>query len=88
MAATWVPRDATVTSDTASGGTGYYPPMPYYFAYGALMGTSSMYEACPDARKVGPARLGGFRIEFNVASRQPDVTEEQIELLAAQGVRG
>ena len=60
----------TATSDTASGGTGYYPPMPYYFAYGALMGTSSMYEACPEARKVGPAHLGGFRMEFNVASRQ------------------
>jgi gamma-glutamylcyclotransferase (GGCT)/AIG2-like uncharacterized protein YtfP len=44
--------------------------MPNYFAYGALMGTSSMYEACPEARKVGPARLGGYRIEFNIASRQ------------------
>lgn len=44
--------------------------MPNYFAYGALMGTSSMYEACPEARKVGPARLDGYRVEFNVASRQ------------------
>ena len=44
--------------------------MTHYFAYGALMGTSSMYEACPEARKVGPARLDGYRIEFNVASRQ------------------
>ncbi len=44
--------------------------MPNYFAYGALMGTSSMYEACPEARKVGPARLAGYRIEFNVASRE------------------
>jgi gamma-glutamylcyclotransferase (GGCT)/AIG2-like uncharacterized protein YtfP len=44
--------------------------MPNYFAYGALMGTSSMYEACPEARKIGPARLRGYRIEFNVASRQ------------------
>ena len=44
--------------------------MPHYFAYGTLMGTSSMYEACPEARKVGPARLDGYRIEFNIASRQ------------------
>ncbi|MEP6477305.1 MAG: gamma-glutamylcyclotransferase family protein [Actinomycetota bacterium] len=44
--------------------------MTHYFAYGALMGTSSMYVACPEARKVGPARLDGYRVEFNVASRQ------------------
>jgi gamma-glutamylcyclotransferase (GGCT)/AIG2-like uncharacterized protein YtfP len=35
--------------------------MKSYFAYGSNMGTQQMAQRCPDNRKIGHARLPGFR---------------------------
>ena len=43
--------------------------MPYFFAYGARMGADHMHSDTPDAKAIGPARLEGYRLAFNVASR-------------------
>ena len=43
--------------------------MTYFFAYGDRMNTDRMAEFAPDARVVGPARLRGYRLLFNVRSR-------------------
>jgi hypothetical protein len=43
--------------------------MGYYFAYGARMSSSHMLQTSPNARAIGPASLTGYRLEFNVASR-------------------
>ncbi len=43
--------------------------MGYYFAYGARMSSTHMLQTSPNARAIGPASLSGFRLEFNVASR-------------------
>lgn len=43
--------------------------MPYFFAYGARMNSDTMRTDTPDAVVVGPARLDGYRLVFNVPSR-------------------
>jgi hypothetical protein len=43
--------------------------MTYFFAYGARMNPDVMTEAVPGATVVGPARLPGYRLVFNVNSR-------------------
>ncbi|MGH2654747.1 MAG: gamma-glutamylcyclotransferase family protein [Actinomycetota bacterium] len=42
--------------------------MTHYFAYGSNMDPRIMQRAVPEARIVGPGRLDGFRLEFNVYS--------------------
>jgi hypothetical protein len=44
--------------------------MAFYFAYGARMSTSEMMKVSVQARALGPARLDGYRLEFNVRSRE------------------
>jgi gamma-glutamylcyclotransferase len=39
-----------------------------YFAYGSNIDPRLMSEACPDAEVLGPGRLDGYRLEFNVYS--------------------
>jgi gamma-glutamylcyclotransferase len=39
-----------------------------YFAYGSNMDPRLMSKAAPDATSIGPGRLDGFRLEFNVYS--------------------
>jgi hypothetical protein len=43
--------------------------MSYFFAYGARMNTETMRNDVPDAVPIGPARLDGYRLVFNVPSR-------------------
>ena len=43
--------------------------MPYFFAYGARMGADHMQGDAPGATAVGPARLDGYRLAFNVMNR-------------------
>ena len=43
--------------------------MTYFFTYGDRMGSERMAQFAPDATLVGPARLPGYRLAFNVASR-------------------
>jgi AIG2-like family len=43
--------------------------MPYFFAYGARMSPDHMRSGTPDAKAIGPARLDGYRLVFNVSSR-------------------
>jgi gamma-glutamylcyclotransferase len=42
--------------------------MTHYFAYGSNMDPRIMQRTVPEARIVGPGRLDGFRLEFNVYS--------------------
>jgi gamma-glutamylcyclotransferase (GGCT)/AIG2-like uncharacterized protein YtfP len=44
--------------------------MALYFAYGSNMDPNRMARRAPGARAVGPARLDGFRLEFNVYSTE------------------
>jgi gamma-glutamylcyclotransferase (GGCT)/AIG2-like uncharacterized protein YtfP len=44
--------------------------MPVYFAYGSNMDSRHMEERCPGAGVLGPARLDGFRLTFNVYSTE------------------
>ncbi len=46
--------------------------MSRYFAYGANMDPRHMLERVPGASAVGPARLDGYRLEFNVYSSEWD----------------
>jgi hypothetical protein len=39
-----------------------------YFAYGSNMDPQTIRRTVPDAEVVGPGRLEGFRLEFNVYS--------------------
>jgi AIG2-like family len=57
---------ATVVSASANG---YYRDMTYFFAYGERMNPELMTGAMPGATAVGPARLPGYRLVFNVMSR-------------------
>jgi hypothetical protein len=41
----------------------------YFFAYGDRMNTEKMQSGSPSARFVGPGRLDGYRLSFNVSSR-------------------
>jgi gamma-glutamylcyclotransferase len=43
--------------------------MSYFFAYGARMNPDTMRSDAPDAVAIGPARLDGYRLVFNVPSR-------------------
>jgi len=43
--------------------------MAYFFAYGDRMSPERMAESVPGATVVGPARLRGYRLVFNVMSR-------------------
>lgn len=43
--------------------------MTYFFAYGDRMSPEHMAEFVPGATVVGPARLPGYRLVFNVMSR-------------------
>jgi gamma-glutamylcyclotransferase len=43
--------------------------MTYFFAYGDRMSPERMHEFVSGAKVVGPARLPGYRLEFNVMSR-------------------
>jgi AIG2-like family len=43
--------------------------MAFFFAYGDRMNQEKMTGDKPDARLVGPARLDGYRLAFNVISR-------------------
>ena len=43
--------------------------MTYFLAYGERMDPEKMLRDVPDAVRVGPARLEGYRLEFNVTSR-------------------
>ncbi len=43
--------------------------MAYFFAYGDRMNTEKMQAGSPSARVVGPGRLDGYRLAFNVVSR-------------------
>jgi hypothetical protein len=43
--------------------------VPYFFAYGARMNPTTMRDATPGAVLIGPARLDGYRLAFNVPSR-------------------
>jgi hypothetical protein len=43
--------------------------VPYFFAYGARMNPGTMQSDTPGAVLVGPARLDGYRLAFNVQSR-------------------
>ncbi len=42
--------------------------MNRYFAYGSNMDPRYMVKTCPDAKTIGPGRLPGYRLEFNVYS--------------------
>src|SRR5512143_1943765 len=43
--------------------------MTYFFAYGDRMSTERMHAVVPEARVVGPAKVHGYRLAFNVSSR-------------------
>jgi hypothetical protein len=43
--------------------------MAFFFAYGDRMNEEKMIGEKPDARLVGPGRLDGYRLAFNVISR-------------------
>jgi gamma-glutamylcyclotransferase len=43
--------------------------MPFYFAYGDRMNAEKMAGSIPGVRLVGPGRLDGYRLAFNVNSR-------------------
>jgi hypothetical protein len=43
--------------------------MAYYFAYGDRMNSEKMTSSVPGAKMIGPARLDGYRLAFNVISR-------------------
>ena len=43
--------------------------MPHFFAYGARMNPTTMRSNVAEALLVGPARLDGYRLTFNVPSR-------------------
>jgi hypothetical protein len=43
--------------------------VPYFFAYGARMNPKTMGELTPAPVSIGPGRLDGYRLAFNVPSR-------------------
>jgi hypothetical protein len=54
--------------------------MPVYFAYGANMDAQHMGARARGARSLGPARLDGFRLEFNVYSTEFNGGAANLEL--------
>jgi gamma-glutamylcyclotransferase len=61
--------------------------MPY-FAYGTNMDARQMEQRVPGARLIGPARLDGFRLAFNVYSRSWQAGAANLELDADGHVYG
>lgn len=51
-----------------------------YFAYGANMDPHRMSRRCPGAVALGPARLDGFRLAFNVYSTEWEGGAANLEL--------
>jgi gamma-glutamylcyclotransferase (GGCT)/AIG2-like uncharacterized protein YtfP len=51
------------------GRRGNIATVPYFFAYGARMNPETMGNDTPGAVMIGPARLDGYRLVFNVHSR-------------------
>ena len=54
--------------------------MLLYFAYGSNMDPRHMTERVPGARAVGPGRLDGFRVDFNVYSTEWESGAANLEL--------
>ena len=54
--------------------------MSLYFAYGSNMDPILMARRSPGARPLGPARLDGFRLEFNVFSTESEGGAANLEL--------
>jgi gamma-glutamylcyclotransferase (GGCT)/AIG2-like uncharacterized protein YtfP len=54
--------------------------MPVYFAYGSMMDHRRMTTRAPGASTLGPARLDGFRLEFNVFSTEWEGGAANLEL--------
>jgi gamma-glutamylcyclotransferase (GGCT)/AIG2-like uncharacterized protein YtfP len=54
--------------------------MPVYLAYGANMDPRHMRERVAGAREIGPGRLDGFRLAFNVYSSEWDGGAANLEL--------
>jgi gamma-glutamylcyclotransferase (GGCT)/AIG2-like uncharacterized protein YtfP len=54
--------------------------MLLYFAYGSNMDPEHMQDRVPEAQAVGPARLDGFRLEFNVYSTEWEGGAANLEL--------
>ncbi|HEX9236553.1 MAG TPA: gamma-glutamylcyclotransferase family protein [Actinomycetota bacterium] len=54
--------------------------MLLYFAYGSNMDPNHMTSRVPSAQLVGPARLDGFRLEFNVYSTEWEGGAANLEL--------
>src|SRR5437867_6625483 len=54
--------------------------MPVYFAYGSNMDPHRMEARVPGARAIGPGRLDGFRLEFNVYSTEFEGGAANLEL--------
>ena len=44
-------------------------PVPFFFAYGARMSAENMTGDMPGAKAIGPARIDGYRLAFNVPNR-------------------
>ena len=54
--------------------------MELYFAYGSNIDPHHMARRAPGARALGPARLDGFRLAFNVYSTEFDSGAANLEL--------
>ncbi len=54
--------------------------MSLYFAYGSNMDPNHMARRAPGGRPLGPARLDGFRLEFNVYSNEWEGGAANLEL--------
>jgi hypothetical protein len=54
--------------------------MPVYFAYGSNMDPRRMEARVPGARAIGPGRLDGYRLEFNVYSTEWEGGAANMEL--------
>jgi hypothetical protein len=59
-----------------------------YFAYGSNMDPQLMGKRAPSAQAIGPGRLEGFRLEFNVYSTQWEGGAANLELDPAAYVWG
>jgi gamma-glutamylcyclotransferase (GGCT)/AIG2-like uncharacterized protein YtfP len=62
--------------------------MPAYFAYGSNMDARQMERRVPGANLIGPARLDGFRLVFNVYSRSWQAGAANLELEPESHVHG
>ena len=62
--------------------------MSIYFAYGSNMDPLHMSKRVPGAQAIGPGRLEGFRLAFNVYSSEWDGGAANLELDERVGERG